>query len=200
MVKCRMSADRTAPLKRRLSRLWIISPERLWLLSIALHERGRWQLAFLIKQLNTILYHNSLAPGARVSPDIALGHFSHGIVIANNVEIGRCVKVWHNVTLTAGRPSRNGVRSRIIVDDYAKIGTNAVIIAPRGSELRIGRGARVGAGAIVTQDVPDGATAVSPPARVLLEDADDVDAESLVVGLEGLDDSSDPTVDSPARP
>ena len=46
-----------------------------------------------------------------------------------------------------------------------KIGTNAVIIAPRGRSLRIGRGARIGAGAIVTDDVPAGASVVSPPSR-----------------------------------
>ena len=162
-------------LKLRLERLWLISPERLWLFSIALERRGHWILAFAVKQLNTILYHNSLAPGARVGGDITLGHYSHGIVVGRDVEIGRQVKIWHNVTLTAGRAARRergkpvGPRARIIIEDGVKIGTNAVVIAPRGQCLRIGRGARIGAGAIVTSDVPARATVVSAPARVLLE-------------------------------
>ena len=54
-------------------------------------------------------------------------------------------------------------RSQIVVEDGVRIGTNAVLIAPRGGTLRIGRGARIGAGAIVTESVPEGATVVSPP-------------------------------------
>jgi serine O-acetyltransferase len=171
-----MSADGLGALGRWLMGLWLISPEKLWLLSIRLHTRGYSVPAMFVKQLNTFLYHNSLAPGATVSPDILLGHYSHGIVVNENVLIGRRVKIWHNVTLTAGRPARrDGARSsehraRIVIEDDVKIGTNAVVIAPRGGVLRIGRGARVGAGAIVTGDIPAGATAVSPPARVLLRD------------------------------
>ena len=181
-----MSTQSLASLRLTLTKLWVLSPERLWLLSIALQRRGRWRLAFVVKQLNTILYHNSLASGASVSTDIALGHYSHGIVVNRNVEIGHRVKIWHNVTLTAGRQARGGSsseRSQIVVEDGVRIGTNAVLIAPRGETLRIGRGARIGAGAIVTKSVPDGATVVSPEARVLLEDAPGTDARTADVEI-----------------
>jgi serine O-acetyltransferase len=162
--------------KRTLERAWVFSPERLWLRSIALHRRGHWLLAFAVKQLNTILYHNSLAPDARVGADIKLGHYSHGIVVNGSVEIGEHVKIWHNVTLTAGRRPRGsgqqGTVARIFIEDGVKIGTNAVVIAKRGERLSIGRGARIGAGAIVTHDVPAGATVVSPSARVIVREQD----------------------------
>jgi serine acetyltransferase len=179
-----MTRDRLQLLKLWVGRLWLLSPERLWLASIALQRRGHWVLAFWVKQLNTLLYNNSLAPGAVVSPDVRLGHNSIGIVVNSNVEIGERVKIWHNVTLSAGRPARRRApagarpagdqdgageppRSRIIVEDGVKIGTGAVVIPPRGATLRIGRGARIGAGTVVTADVPAGATVVGPPARVL---------------------------------
>jgi serine O-acetyltransferase len=184
-----MNHQRLQLLKLWVSRFWLMSPERLWLLSIALQRRGHWILAFWIKQLNTILYHNSLSPGASVSPDIRLGHNSIGIVVNSEVVIGRHVKLWHNVTLSAGRPGRapvtapsggggeggtreraqpfSGPRSQIIVEDGVRIGANAVVIAPRGCTLRIGRGARVGAGTVVSADVPAGATVVGPPSRLL---------------------------------
>jgi serine O-acetyltransferase len=197
------SADELRSFKRMLERAWVFSPERLWLLSIALHRRGHWLLAFAVKQLNTIAYHNSLAPEASVGVDVRLGHYSHGIVVNGNVEIGDRVKIWHNVTLTAGRPPRRGDRhaesapARIVIEQGVKFGANAVVIAPRGQTLRIGRGARIGAGAIVTSDIPARATVVSPPSRILLRDgpADasaDVRASSDVLSA----DSSDAELDA----
>lgn len=188
-----MTPERLRQLKANLRRLWVLSPERLWLRSIALQDRGHWVLAFWLKQLNSLIYHNSLAPGASVSPDVYLGHNSLGIVINSNVEIGRRVTIWHNVTLAAGRGEKRAKRSseapanerrggedggpppgpkaRIIVEDSVKIGAHAVIIAPRSTTLRIGRGARIGAGTVVTQDVPPGSTVVGPAPRVLTRKA-----------------------------
>src|SRR5438067_2455320 len=158
-----MTHDRLQWLKLRVRRLWILSPEKLWLASIAAHRRGHLVLAFWLKQLNGFLYHNSLAPGASVGRDIFLGHNSLGIVISPAVEIGSAVVIWHNVTLIAGRPERHlppeaqaalepdaqassaaSPLGRIIVEDGVRIGANAVLIAPRAQTLRIGRGAFIG--------------------------------------------------------
>jgi len=166
--------------KGRLRNIWLLSPERLWLLSIRLSRRGHRRAAFMLKQLNSLIYHNSLSPEATVAEDISLGHNSLGIVIHSDVEIGRDVMIWHNVTLTAGRlPGRPaqrhspegggqvpGERSRIVVGDHVTIGANAVLIAPRGGTLEIGNGARIGAGTVVTEDVPRRATLVGAPARL----------------------------------
>jgi serine O-acetyltransferase len=185
-----VSSDKLWWLKVRLRRMWVISPERLWLRSNALLEHEHLVLAFCLKQLNSFLYHNSLAPGALVSPDVFLGHNSMGIVVSRNVEIGERVTIWHNVTLTAGRPERRprnasappsgadarggagtgserGPRARIVIEDGVHIGANVVVIAPRASTLRIGRGARIGAGTVVTGDVPAGATVVGASPRVI---------------------------------
>jgi serine O-acetyltransferase len=170
------STQQLRRVKRMLERIWIFSPERLWLLSSALHRRGHWLPAFAVKQFNTLLYHNSLAPDATVAADVKLGHYSHGIVVNGQVEIGAGVKLWHNVTLTAGRRARrpgggkHGPPARIVIEDGVRIGANAVVIAPRGELLRIGRGAKIGAGAVVTHDVPARAIVVNPPARILPDD------------------------------
>ena len=63
-----------------------------------------------------------------------------------------------------------GVRcnGRVHIDDYAYIGTNAIIREGTADKpLRIGKGAVVGMGAVVTKDVPAGATVVGNPARVM---------------------------------
>jgi serine acetyltransferase len=59
-----------------------------------------------------------------------------------------------------------------------RIGANSVIISPYEASLRIGRGARIGAGAVVSRDIPPGATVVSPPPRVLLPDGNEESEES----------------------
>jgi serine O-acetyltransferase len=141
-----------------------MTPEKLWLLSIALHRRGHRRLAKLVRNVNSALFHNSLPPGATVSPDVELGHHGLGTVIHPNVVIGRRVKIWHNVTIAM----RAGPKSpyRVIVEDDVNIGANAVVISPHRGDLRIGHGARIGAGAVVSRDVPPGSTVVSAPVHV----------------------------------
>jgi serine O-acetyltransferase len=143
----------------------MVSPERLWLLSISLQQRGHRRLATLARNVNSALYHNSLPPGASVSPDIELGHHGLGIVVHPNVVIGRRVKIWHNVTIATRAGSKSPYR--IVIEDDVKIGANAVVISPHRGDLRIGRGARIGAGAVVSRDVPAGSTVVSAPVQVL---------------------------------
>ncbi len=145
-----------------------LSPERLWLASIALRDRGHVRLARALKRLNAALYHNSLPPSASVSPDISLGHHSLGVVIHSNVTIGRRVRIGHNVTIAVRAGSK--APYRILIDDDVSIGPNAVVISPHRADLRIGRGASIGAGAVVTRDVPPGAIVLPAPTRKLGEE------------------------------
>ena len=142
-----------------------MSPERLWRLSAALRRRGYRRLALLVKNLNSVVYHNSLAPGTDFSPDISFGHHGFGTVIHSNVTIGRRVKIWHGVTIAVH--SWTGSDQRIWIEDDVSIGANSVVIAPADKSLRIGRGARIGAGAVVASDVPAGATVIVSPSRIL---------------------------------
>ena len=141
-----------------------MSPERLWRLAIRLQRAGWPRAAKRVKQLNSFLYHNSLAAGAEVSSDVYLGHHGLGTVVNDRVTIGRRVKIWHNVTLAVRAPTDPA--HRIVISDDVVIGAGAVVITPEGSGLTIGAGARIGAGAVVTHDVPAGRTAVGVPATL----------------------------------
>jgi serine O-acetyltransferase len=181
----------------RRGKSWL-SPERLWLLSIALQQRGHRRLAVAVKNLNSVLYHNSLPPGASICSDIRLGHHGFGTVIHTNVVIGQRVKIWHNVTIAMRAGSKSP--HRIIIEDDVRIGANSVIISPYRRDLRIGRGARIGAGAVISRDVAAGSTVVSAPPQVIAPDA--TDDESATESSEGSRQSSNgsgaPTPSAPA--
>jgi acetyltransferase-like isoleucine patch superfamily enzyme len=65
-------------------------------------------------------------------------------------------------------------RGPIIIDDHAWLGIGVIVL----SGVRIGKGAVIGAGAVVTSDIPDGAIAVGSPARVVKMRSDVVGAET----------------------
>jgi serine O-acetyltransferase len=161
--------DGARPRPRKLEPRSRLSPEGLWLLSAALLRRGLVRQARWVKKLNTALYHNSLPPEVSFCSDIRFGHRGFGTMIHSNVTIGRRVKIWHNVTLAV--TSAAGSPHGIVIEDEVIIGANAVIVTDRDASLRIGRGARIGAGAVVTRDVPPGATVVGAPTRVLTDKA-----------------------------
>jgi acetyltransferase-like isoleucine patch superfamily enzyme len=65
--------------------------------------------------------------------------------------------------LARGRPRPVIPRSPVVIEDDVWIGPNATIL----KGVRVGRGAFIEAGSLVTQDVPSGMRVVGNPARVI---------------------------------
>jgi serine O-acetyltransferase len=88
-------------------------------------------------------------------------YFPHGqVVIDGVVEIGRGTTIAPFVTIGL----KAGVMQGPVIEQRVNIGTGAKIIGP----VRVGAHAFIGANAVVLDDVPDRATAVGVPARVIM--------------------------------
>ncbi|HEY8435659.1 MAG TPA: serine O-acetyltransferase [Haloplasmataceae bacterium] len=118
-------------------------------------------LAFFIMFVVRILYNIDIHPAATIGKRLFIDHGS-GVVIGETVVIGDDVTIYQGVTL-GGTGKERGKRHPTILD-HAMIGAGAKVLGP----VTVGRYAKIGANAVVIKDVPDGATAVGIPARVIL--------------------------------
>jgi len=114
-----------------------------------------------------------LRPGTQIAEDVHIGSFAELV----RSKVGRGSAVPHvsylgdtdlgedaNIgagTITANFDGAN--KNRTVIGDGAFVGVDTMLVAP----VKLGKGSRTGAGSVVTKDVPDGATAVGVPARVI---------------------------------
>jgi bifunctional UDP-N-acetylglucosamine pyrophosphorylase/glucosamine-1-phosphate N-acetyltransferase len=91
-----------------------------------------------------------------LGPGTKMGHFSY----VGDAEIGPKVNIGAGaITCNYDGEKKNPTR----IGEGAFIGSDTMLVAP----VEVGKGARTGAGAVVTKDVPDDSVAVGAPARVI---------------------------------
>jgi len=113
-----------------------------------------------------------LRPGARLGAGAHVGNFGE----VKNATLGPGAKMGHfsylgDATVGAGANIGAGTitcnfdgerKHRTEIGEEAFIGSDTMLVAP----VRVGKGARTGAGSVVTHDIPDGALAYGVPARI----------------------------------
>lgn len=144
-------------------------------LAIGLHRVAHWLfkgelyfLARLVNHISRFLTAIDIHPGAQIGRHFFIDHgFS---VIGETAVIGDNVTIYQCVTLGGTNPT-NGVAGKRhpTLEDDVIIGSGAQVLGP----IIVGRRARVGANAVVTRDVPEGASMVGIPAKPMLVDAQD---------------------------
>ncbi len=137
--------------------VWAVAFHRI---AHALFRRRLFFLARLVNHIGRFLTANDIHPGARIGRDFFIDHGF--VVIGETAEIGDGVTVYQCVTLGGTDPANGiGGKRHPTLCDGSIVGSGAQVLGP----VTVGRGARVGANAVVTKDVADGAVVVGIPAR-----------------------------------
>ena len=169
-------------------------------LALGLHRIAHWlfeaKLYFLARFVNhfsRLLTAIDIHPGATIGKNFFIDHgFT---VIGETAEIGDNVTIYQCVTLggtnTAAANGKGGKRHPTLRDNVI-IGSGAQIIGP----IVVGERARVGANAVVTEDVPAGATMIGLKARSTLVPAEEWIKEFIPYGTP----CDDPPCDDKGRP
>jgi len=137
-----------------LHAIWIHRlSHRLW--------RAKWKLlARTISTFSRWLTGVEIHPGATLGRRFFIDH-GMGIVIGETAEIGDDVTLYHGVTL--GGTSWSSGKRHPTLSDNVVIGAGAQVLGP----ITIGKGGKVGSNSVVVKDLPENATAVGIPARIV---------------------------------
>lgn len=130
-------------------------------ISNSLYKKGHNILARMFAQRSRRITGIEIHPGAKIGEDVFIDH-GMGVVIGETAEVGDNVMMYHGVTLGGVGGDKN-IKRHPTVEDYAIIGAGAKVLGP----IIIGKGAKIGANAVVLKDVPAYSTAVGIPARVI---------------------------------
>ncbi|HZC37216.1 MAG TPA: serine O-acetyltransferase [Sphingomicrobium sp.] len=137
--------------------------------ALGLHRLAHWLweghlhfIARLVNHFARFLTGIDIHPGAKIGRHFFLDHgFS---VIGETAEIGDEVTIYQSVTLGGTNPTAGvGGKRHPTLRDGVVIGSGAQVLGP----IEVGEGARVGANAVVTRDVPAASTVVGIPAKAV---------------------------------
>lgn len=125
-----------------------------------LWQENRHSLALFLQSQVSQKFGIDIHPAARFGHGIMLDHAT-GLVIGETAVVGNHVSILQSVTL-GGTGKQDG-------DRHPKIGDGVLISAGAKilGNIRVGEGAKVGAGSVVLQDVPPHTTVAGVPARVV---------------------------------
>jgi serine O-acetyltransferase len=133
---------------------------------LAIHAVAHWLwkhgipvLPRALSLINRLVFATQLPASARLGKGVRLNYSGLGTVIHARAVIGDRVEIGPGVVI--------GGRSKLyevpVIESDVQIGVGAKVLGP----VHVGRGAVIGANAVVLHDVPAGAVVVGVPARIL---------------------------------
>jgi len=153
---------------------YVLFEQGIW--AVVVYRFGRWVrtikipiishllkvIAFLLFKIIEMLTGISLPASAKIGKGFYVGHFGY-VILHSDVEIGENCSVGPGVVIGTRGVGEQGVP---VIGDNVYIGVGAKVLG----KIKIGSNAKVGANAVVLEDVPDGATVVGIPAKIIRKD------------------------------
>lgn len=132
----------------------------LWLhrISHGLWKKEKKLSARFLSQITRLITGIEIHPGAQIGRKFFIDHGS-GVVIGETTEIGDNVTIYQGVVL--GGVSLEKKKRHPTIESNVVIGAGAILLGP----VNIGEGSMIGAGSVVTKDVPKYTTVVGIPAK-----------------------------------
>lgn len=127
------------------------------------HWLYRHRLRFLarcVSQWSRFWTGIEIHPGATIGRRLVIDHGT-GIVIGETAQLGDDVLLYQGVTL--GGTGKDTGKRHPTLGNNVLVGAGAKVLGP----ISIHDNARIAAGAVVLQEVPEGATAVGVPAQIV---------------------------------
>jgi len=126
------------------------------------HKLYKWKIPLLPRVLDMLiffLFNSSIHYSTEIGQGTNVGYRGMSVLIHAKAKIGKNVNIGAHVVI--------GGRSKIcelpIIEDDVDIGSNVCIIG----NVRVGKGAMIGAGAVVLSDVPSGEVVAGVPAKII---------------------------------
>ncbi len=117
----------------------------------------------LLSYINRFITGVDVHPAAKIGNRVFIDH-GLGVVIGESVEIGDNVIIYQGVTL-GGTGKDTGKRHPTIGNNVI-ISSGAKVLGP----LKVGDNCKIGAGAVLLNDIPPNCTVVGVPARIVKRD------------------------------
>ncbi len=117
-------------------------------------------LARLVSQFSRFCTGVEIHPGAVIGKDVFIDHGT-GVVIGETAVVGDNVTIYQGVTL--GGTGKDSGKRHPTIGDNVLIGAGAKVLGP----ITIGDNCKIGAGSVVLNDVPEFATVVGVPGRIV---------------------------------
>ena len=136
------------------------------------YEKGHFFWARLISARTKRLTGIDIHPGAQIGEGLFIDHGT-GVVIGETAVIGDNCTIYQGVTL-GGTGKETGKRHPTLGDNVM-VGAGAKLLG----NFTVGSGSKIAAGAVVLTDIPENATAVGVPAKVVRQNGARIQSQDL---------------------